>query len=314
MDKETFNQRFIESLKEKAQEHGGLLQIYPAIPEQDILQSVAFRFEDTPIATMLYPELFYPHYSETTGIEPLVQSAMSSVLKNEPIDFEKYDITKEKAQDHLVLAVVNYKDNERMLRNVPHERLLDLALIAKWEFQPGYKVEMTDWRLSGIHMTKEEAFAIAKKNTFSKVQELRNLQEEEASFYEPEDYAKLKKNPYQKKMYVLTTEGYQEGAAVIADKKILDQVHDKLGEDFYILPETDCRVLVVRKSDCPDIDHLMKQVLQEKEFMYDWKETLSRKPYLYDGYKLQFAREQNLNITDGPMKIPDLHDIHHHRR
>lgn len=94
---------------------------------------------------------------------------------------------------------------------------------------------------------------------------------------------------------------------MIADKKILDQVHDKLGDDFYILPETDSRVLVVRKSDCPDIDHLMKQVLQEKEFMYDWKETLSRKPYLYDGHKLQFANEQSLNLAD------TLTGITHHR-
>lgn len=108
-------------------------------------------------------------------------------------------------------------------------------------------------------------------------------------------------------MYVLTTEGYQEGAAVIADKKTLDQVHDKLKDDFYILPETDCRVLVVRKSDCPDIGHLMKQVLQEKEFMYDWKETLSKRPYLYDGHKLQFANEQSLNLAD------TLTGITHHR-
>lgn len=298
MDKDDFKQQFIEALEHKAQERGARFDRYPADPDKGTPEGVVFHYEDTTIATMIYPDLYYPYLNESVGIDPLVHSAMSAVLKNEPIDFEKYDITKEKAPDHLVLAIVNYKDNERMLRNVPHERLLDLALITKWEFQPGYKVEMTDWRLSGIHMTKEEVFKIAKKNTFSKVRELRNLQEEEAAFYEPEDYAKLKKNPYQKKMYVLTTEGYQEGAAVIADKKILDQVHDKLGDDFYILPETDCRVLVVRKSDCPDIDHLMKQVLQEKAFMYDWKETLSKKPYLYDGHTLQFAREQNLNLAD----------------
>ena len=298
MNKEDFKQQFIEALKHKAQERGARFDSYPADPDKGIPEGIVFHYEDTTIATMIYPDLYYPYLNESVGIDPLVHSAMSAVLKNEPIDFEKYDIAKEKAPDHLVLAVVNYDKNKKLLRDIPHERFLDLALITKWEFEPGYKVEMTDWRLSGIHMTKEEAFNMAKKNTFSKVRELRNLQEEEAVFYEPEDYAKLKKNPYQKKMYVLTTESYQEGAAVIADKKTLDQVHEKLKDDFYILPETDCRVLVVRKSDCPDIDHLMKQVLQEKEFMYDWKETLSRKPYLYDGHKLQFAREQNLNVTD----------------
>lgn len=312
MDKETFNKAFIEALEHKAQERGARFDRYPADTAKGIPEGVVFHYEGTTIATMIYPDLYYPYLNESVGIDPLVHSAMSAVLKNEPIDFEKYDITREKAQDHLVLAVMNYDKNKKLLRNIPHERFLDLALITKWEFQPGYKVEMTDWRLAGIQMTKEEAFAIAKKNTFSKVRELRNLQEEEAVFWEPEDYARLKKNPYQKNMYVLTTEGYQEGAAVIADKKVLDHIHKKLGDDFYILPETDYRVLVVRKSDCPDIDHLMKQVLQEKEFMYDWKETLSRKPYFYDGHELRLARDEGISITD-TMKSPMIH-THHHRR
>lgn len=307
MNKDEFKQIFIEALKHKAQERGARLDSYPADPDKGIPEGVVFHYKDTTIATMIYPELYYPYLNESVGIDPLVHSAMSAVLKNEPIDFESLEITREKAPGHLVAAVMNYDKNKEVLRDIPHERFLDLALIAKWEFQPGYKVEVTNWILSDLNMTKEEAFAIAKKNTFSKVCELRNFQEEEAAFWEPEDYAKLKENPYQKKMYVLTTEKYREGAAVIADKKILDHVHEQLDDDFYILPETDCRVLLVRKSDCPDIDHLMKQVLQEKEFMYDWKETLSKKPYLYDGHTLQFASEQNLNLAD------TLIGITHHR-
>lgn len=298
MDKETFIHEFINVLKQEAQEQGGNLEVYPSDPDKGILQGAAFKFDGTPIALMVYPERFYPHYTETAGMKPLLQTVQSAVARQQPIDFESFKITRDKAQDHLVAAVVNYKENRERLRNIPHERFLDLALIAKWKDQTGYCEEVKDWVLSELHMTKEEAFAIAKKNTFSKVTPLVTLEEYERQFWEPEDYEKLKRNPYQKKMFVLTTQNGNEGAAVLADKSTLDRLHKEFGEDFYILPVENWKTYLVKKSDCPDVGLLMKHVLEEKSQIYDWSKTLSKNPYLYDGHKLRFAGAQEIAITD----------------
>lgn len=298
MDRETFTKEFLRALEQHAPKYNSWIDLYPANPESGLLQGAVFRFKESPISVMVCPDLFYPHYTESVGIGPLVQVAMSSVARQAPIDLEAYDITKEKAADHLVASVVNYEQNKKLLRNVPHERLLDLALIAKWSYQPGHRIEVTDRILSELQMTKEEVLSVAKKNTFSKVRDLRTLEFEESCLWEPEDYAKLKKNPTKEKIYVLSTEGYQEGAALIADKKALDFVHDKLGEDFYILPVEDYRLLLIKQSDCDDVNRLMQRILEEKKVTYDWSENLSKEPYLYDGHKLRFARKLEIKIPD----------------
>jgi len=298
MNQKEFTEDFLTCLQKEAEKRNGRLEVYPAVPEKGIIQAASVRFQDTPFACIVYPELMYQHYRESTGMEPLVRLAMSEAEKQMPIDFDELKVSREKAPERLGVDVVNYKANQEKLRDMPYEKFLDLALVMKWRMYGNYRVEVSDRILSELHMTKEEAFQLAKRNTFQTIQPLRTLEEERKILLEPEDYEKLKVNPFQKEIYILSTKGYECGAAAVADRDTLKRIHKELGGDFYILPSSEHRMLVVEKSKCRDVDKLMYKILDEQRVAYDWERPLSKNTYFFDGERLQLTREMERTRTE----------------
>ena len=55
--------------------------------------------------------------------------------------------------------------NKEWLKDLPYERIEDLAIYAKMYVAPDASIRITSSLLSEIHMTKEEVLKEAKKNT-----------------------------------------------------------------------------------------------------------------------------------------------------
>lgn len=309
MDVGTFSRAFIAELETYYQKQNGRTEIYPVQTDGGTIQAVALRFQDSPIAVTFYPELFFEHYEEKTGIGPLVRMAASSIALLRPLDLETYQITKEKTAQCLRAGVISFQENQNRLKNVPHERFMDLAIIPKWYYTPGYSVDVNSQVMAGLGMTKEEILEEAKEHTFHMVKEMQTLEAVNQTYDEPEKFRTRNKNPYEQKMYILSTEGYQEGSVVIADRNTLQSIYKKLG-DFYIFPDREYRVLVMAQSACEDPERIMEQILEEKRMTYDWAPTLSKRVYAYDGRQLTYAGTNALNLKEEAPK----QKIQKHRR
>ena len=77
-------------------------------------------------------------------------------------DFKMF---KEKAGTALRAELIDYVTNEEALKNIPHERFLDYAIVAVWDHGNGFTCRIHNQDLAALQMTREEVLSLAKQNT-----------------------------------------------------------------------------------------------------------------------------------------------------
>lgn len=84
------------------------------------------------------------------------------------------------------------------------------------------------------------------------------------------------------KMYVLTNEQNTNGAAVIFNDKVMDQISEKVGVEFYILPSSVRELLIVPLDVGMEVSELEKMVCEVNATQVSVEERLSDHVYAYD--------------------------------
>ena len=121
------------------------------------------------IAPTIYPEQFFQEYMQGTSVTRIVQNLADTMQRN---SVKQYASSAEAylsfiKKENLRSAVVNYENNKEWLKDVPHERFLDLAVFAKVDMgEPGMSMKFNNWLLSRIQMTKEEVLQLEKELSF----------------------------------------------------------------------------------------------------------------------------------------------------
>lgn len=160
-----FLKEFEAALKSDVEKMGGQLDIFYSKHNPGIVQAYSVKFSNSPVAISVYPEPLYKHWQSGLEIPELIQSVMRSVKREKPLDFTDFVIKKENAATHLKASLVKIEGAEKWLKNVPHERHGDVAIVADWYFDDDEKITLHDSMLSVLQMTKEELLAQAKLNS-----------------------------------------------------------------------------------------------------------------------------------------------------
>lgn len=160
-----FLKEFECALKSEVEKMGGQLDIFYSKHNPGIVQAYSVKFTDSPVAISVYPEPFFNHWKNGLEMPELIQSVMRSVKREKPLDFSDFVIKKENAATHLKASLVKIEGAEKWLKNVPHERHGDFAIVADWYFDDDEKITLHDNMLSILQMTKEELLAQAKLNS-----------------------------------------------------------------------------------------------------------------------------------------------------
>lgn len=317
-DKQFYNDFY--SALEKAMEPSGGHLIEMDIPKNNtVMKGVTIKFDNISLAPTIYPDSYFQNWKAGQSMSAIVSELRSELIKTVPglSHFNVGNINRDSAITHLHAAVVGYESNKEWLKNIPHERIADLAVFAKWKFDNADRdsvlsSKVTEPLLAHLQLTKEEALKIAKTNT-ARSAELKSMNEvmEEIIKEAVDDdglAADLAAGLEDSPLYVLTTESGLDGASLIADKKVLKQVHEELGEDFYILPSSIHEVILVGKTEVDgDVDSLREMVQSVNEKEVPTEERLSDNVYEFDGHSLKITGSeltQEHNISDS---------ITHHR-
>lgn len=160
-----FLKEFEAALKSDVEKIGGQLDIFYSKHNPGVVQAYSVKFSNSPVAISVYPEPLYKHWQSGLEIPELIQSVMRSVKREKPLDFTDFVIKKENAATHLKASLVKIEGAEKWLKNVPHERHGDVAIVADWYFDDDEKITLHDSMLSVLQMTKEELLAQAKLNS-----------------------------------------------------------------------------------------------------------------------------------------------------
>ena len=242
------------------------------------------------IAPTIYLDSFYELYTNGENIKNIIRQIEVIYEQNKNNVTFDVNILKhfDTIKDKIVYKVVNYRSNEKLLEQVPHKRILDLAVVFYCLLDKEYGRSATALiyknNLKNWNVTIDDVYKAALKNTpdllHSKISSMAALfekcgvnvdgEEVDLKDYVPSD------------MYVLTNESKLNGAACILYENVLYDFAQKLGADLYILPSSVHEVILLPKLSMFEKDELVNMVKEVNTEGVAADEVLSDHVYEYN--------------------------------
>ena len=242
------------------------------------------------IAPTIYLDSFYELYTNGENIKNIIRQIELIYEQNKNNVTFDVNILKhfDTIKDKIVYKVVNYRSNEKLLEQVPHKRILDLAVVFYCLLDNEYGRSATaliyNNNLKNWNVTIDDVYKAALKNTpdllHSKISSMAALfekcgvnvdgEEVDLKDYVPSD------------MYVLTNESKLNGAACILYENVLYDFAQKLGADLYILPSSVHEVILLPKLSMFEKDELVNMVKEVNTEGVAADEVISDHVYEYN--------------------------------
>lgn len=245
---------------------------------------ITFRMPGSNICPTLYMEEYYEQLKNGEDIRNILQD-ISIVFINsvqEPIHFDIesiYDF--ETVKEKIIPVLVNGETNRELLKEFPHRKIADLALIYEIEienvitdFTGSIKIKhkfLTEWGIS-----EKELYQIAANNLMKKKRPALYALNEIANEDIPEtDFHNILWNePKQmQEELLLTTEQLYNGAAFLAIPEVMTRVGKFFPNGCYIIPFSINEVILHPKNEdyiCDYIgliEEMNSYILESKEFL-----------------------------------------------
>ncbi len=281
------------------------VNIHKVMKNNDVeLVSVMIQKEsESGAVPTIYLEDYYEMYNVGVKLDDIANSIIALYMRQKGKvnisidDFKSFDYVKSK----VMLKLINYERNRKGLTNIPHKRILDLAVVlyVLWDEEDDLQMTaiVTNSHMQMWGVDFENLYDIAYNNTIIKLStDIRNLQDVIYDIYkkaklkmgidkelEEEIIAELNDRAYP--MYVISNRKRILGASVILYDQVLKYFYEKFGGKFYILPSSIHEVIVVPVNDM-SIDEMKNMVTEINENEVDYLEVLSDNVYCYDGNEL----------------------------
>lgn len=206
------------------------------------------------ICPNVYLQELYQAFQKRQDMDLLLQETavfLHAAMKKAEICLPLQAIREGDIRDQVVFSLINQRKNETLLKEVPHQRMLDLAavykVIQKTEHDEMYTMLVTKAFMHTLELDEDELHAQALINTKRlfppRILSLKEAVGEhfgkEASKLSPEKTDCI---------YALTSESGANGAALLLFDDVLNQLKEKLNGGFYILPASIHQIFAV--SDC----------------------------------------------------------------
>ena len=273
MNFEEFKQQLMEDLKEALSRRVGT-EI--AVEENEVhklqqesYDGIVIRKENESIGVNVDATRLYSDLEQGRAYEDVLHYAVDIAQKGFE-DAPKVDISQimnyEVMKHSLITQLIPVAGNEDMLANIPHKQIEDLALV--YRFSVGrdehgqstilVKNDMLDRYGITAEQLHEDAMMSAPQ---IEAPSMKTLFETTAEIM-GEDFFELmgEVEPAMPGIYVCTNESKHHGASVLMYPNFMDEVADKLGGDFYIIPSSIHETLLFPAKDVENYHDLEAMV------------------------------------------------------
>lgn len=245
--------------------------------------------EDQKCSPVIYLEHFYEKYQNGELLEDIC-SELSELLETIPIPSIQDGIPAdyEEAKPHILMKLINTKENQDFLKTVPHKPFLDLSVVYFYLFQENVSSIMSSPVLnSWMDMWKIDVETLhlnAVKNYQSFFQtdsfNLNNFLAAALPKAEQLQFRLVQSTA--PRITVLTNKDCVWGAAQLIIPEILEEQGNLIGENYFIIPSSLHTLLLVPASEAPFIP-IMNLIIQDvNQTSLDPEEILSDHVYFYD--------------------------------
>jgi len=253
-----------------------------------VLRGITITGEAGNIMPTIYLDKFYRMYEEGTAFEDVVNCFLREYKRagvNGDFDiqfFSQYETVKSR----LGFKLLHYGMNRELLEQVPCKKFLDLAIVCF--------CDVRDKRIGhGSILIKKEHIDMWEVKEEQLIEDaMRNMPD----LY-PADFMNMSivlrelfRDPaklldVELPMYVLTNKERLNGAASLLYEGQLEQIANRMGEDFYVLPSSIHEVIIVPKSKGTDEEYLSRMVDEINREQLAREEILTNHAYCYDCQK-----------------------------
>ncbi len=248
------------------------------------LEGLIIRKPGTNISPAIYLNPYYHQYLEGISLNQIVQDILFLYHKHIPSEnFNTSDFGDfTKIRPYIIFKLVNYEKNLSLLKDVPHIRYMDLAILFQFMLPNIQKNHATilihNQHLDYWKVTKEELYSYAKQNTPlllpSKLDNLSSLVNETLS------HSELNCPPVPP-MYILTNNKRIAGAATILYDGLLGNISRQFNQNLIILPSSIHEVLIVPTSSSDNLDFYSQMVQDVNTAEVSDDEILSNHAYYF---------------------------------
>ena len=236
---------------------------------------ILFKQEDSNLAPTIYLEEFYQKYLKGQQVPDLADSICSiyqEIRVKKTCDCQNlFDFNHVK--EHIVYKLIRRDANEELLKQIPYEPFLDLAVVYYIQIDNtrfgSAAIQIRNEHLRYWRVEKEEIRRLAEKNT-------------------PRIYP-VQIRQIERFMYVATHEQCSLGAAVMRYPDFREMVRGIIRVDFYILPSSIHEVILVPESFGLEPERMQEMVKEINQTGVAPEEVLSDSVYYFDGEEIRIV-------------------------
>ena len=236
---------------------------------------ILFKQEDSNLAPTIYLEEFYQKYLKGQQVPDLADSICSiyqEIRVKKTCDCQNlFDFNHVK--EHIVYKLIRRDANEELLKQIPYESFLDLAVVYYIQIDNtrfgSAAIQIRNEHLRYWRVEKEEICRLAEKNT-------------------PRIYP-VQIRQIVRFMYVATNEQCSLGAAVMRYPDFREKVKGMIRGDFYILPSSIHEVILVPESFGLEPERMQEMVKEINQTGVAPEEVLSDSMYYFDGEEIRIV-------------------------
>lgn len=280
---------FLEQIKEKVQDRAGesARVNVNTIYKNNIhpLDGMTILRKDENVSPAIYLQDYYELFEQGVSIDRIAEEILEYHEMNQKAG--RFDVSFygdfEKVQERIAFRLIHYEKNIELLREIPHRRFLDLAVVYYYKLDSelfgsaSILVRNTHMEMWGTG--EEELYRLAWENT------LRLLP---CKFMDVVDLIRELARPgreldlYQEiPLFVLSNEEKNFGAALIVYPHILEMVGEKLGMDYYVLPSSIHECIIIPAVSGLEAEVLHGLVREMNEEHVEPEEVLGASVYCY---------------------------------
>lgn len=248
-----------------------------------VLYSLTVLEDEINISATIYLEPYYEVY-EDTGMEYILDRLERVYEENKPE--QSFDIGKilnyESIKENLRAKLINYELNREFLKEVPHRRFLDLAIVAYIALEMEEEIEGN--ATITVKNNLQQTWKVDTEELIDTA--LENIKEDivVADISEYVDISLFGDTENLFDIYVLTNRLKLHGAVAMLQKDRLKQFSEELEkETLTILPSSIHECLIINVEDEPkNTEELREMVKEVNETVVSDQDILSNNVYIYN--------------------------------
>ncbi|MCR5108979.1 MAG: DUF5688 family protein [Lachnospiraceae bacterium] len=267
-----------------------------------VLTGVTITREDQNISPNIYVNDYYENFTNNRQtISEIIHCIIETYESNRivgNVDMSFF-MDYETVSGMLYCKLINYRENKKLLKDVPYRKFMDLAIVPYCMLGADNGIDNTSGASILIHNShvkswgkdKERVIEDALNNTrnclgtqISDMNDvMKGLLERDDDLFE----LSLHDMPETDTMFVMSNNIKLNGAISMTDTDALEEFSEKLGSDLFVIPSSIHEVILIPASSPEDISKMDEMVVNVNETELLKEEILSDHVYYFtrkDGY------------------------------